>query len=210
MIKAIFFDFDGVLTTDAKGSLTMSKTLCDAVPGLSVEEVLACYREDIELLNAGQMLFKDVWQRMCAAFHIAPDDDLLLDVLRTVPKNNAMFDFARSLAGHYTLGIITDNCRERMDVLNSEMHLAELFDPIIVSGAEHASKRDGTTKIFDIALAKAGCLSEESVFIDNQEKNLITPRVMGMKTYFYDDMKNDIAALRTSLAGMGVNLERSV
>lgn len=53
MIKEIFFDLDGVLTTDAKGSLTMSKNLCAAVPGLSVQEVLDCYRQDIELLNIG-------------------------------------------------------------------------------------------------------------------------------------------------------------
>ena len=68
MIKAIFFDLDGVLTTDSKGSLTMSKNLCEAVAGLSVQEVLDCYRQDIELLNMGQRSLEEVWQRIGIAF----------------------------------------------------------------------------------------------------------------------------------------------
>lgn len=205
MIKTIFFDLDGVLTTDAKGSLTLSKNLCEAVPRLAVQEVFACYRQDIELLNTGRRTLREVWERMCRTLRIPEDDKLLMSILRKTPRNEAMFALARSLSPRYILGIITDNSRERMDVLNEEMKLGELFDPIIVSATEHASKCDGTTSLFDAALAKAHCEAEEAIFIDNQEKNLVMPAKMGMRTYFHDDTKNDVPSLYTALRKMGVN-----
>lgn len=206
MIKAIFFDLDGILTTDAKGSLTMSKNLCGMVPDLSVQEVLDSYRQDIEALNMGKISMSDVWKRMRATFKITESDALLNEMMRKTPKNDAMFDLARSLSGKYRLGIITDNSRERMEILAADMQLNELFDPIIISAAEHASKNDGSTTIFDAALRKAACDADEAVFIDNQEKNLVTPLKMGMKTYWHDDAKNDIAALRSVLRGWGIEV----
>ncbi len=208
MINAIFFDLDGVLTTDAKGSLTMSRTICEAVPGLSIEELLASYREDIELLNLGERTFHDTWQRLCSTFHIPDDQTLLRDVLRKVPRNDAMFELAQSLVGRFVLGIITDNCRERMETLTADMNLGELFNPIVVSAEEHASKCDGTTKIFEAALDRAGCKAEESLFIDNQKKNLVTPKSMGMKTYHHDDATNDVAALRRELQKLGIDFQK--
>ena len=120
MIKAIFFDLDGVLTTDAKGSLTMSKNLCEAVPSLSVQKLLDCYRQDIELLNKGQRSLKEVWERVRTAFpQIPADDDLLLRILRKVPKNEAMFDLVRSLSGRYILGPRSATGRQRSLMLHS-------------------------------------------------------------------------------------------
>ncbi len=207
LINAIFFDFDGILTTDAKGSLTVSKNLCAAVPGLSQQEVLECYRQDFELLNTGQRTMREVWERICSVFKIPADDALLQEILRKAPKNEAMFALARALSPHYALGIITDNSRERMDALAAEMALGDLFHPIVVSAIEHASKCDGTTTIFDAALAGAGCKADEAIFIDNQEKNLVTPAKMGMKIYLHEDKKNDMTALRTALRQMGIDLE---
>ncbi len=212
VIKVIFFDLDGVLTTDAKGSLTMSRNLCEMVPGLSIQEVLDSYREDIEVLNMGRISMSDVWKRMCASLKIPESDELLNEMMRKVSKNDEMFDLVRVLSKKYRLGIITDNSRERMEILASDMQLNELFDPIIISAVEHASKNDGSTSIFDMALRKAACDADEAVFIDNQEKNLVTPAKMGMKTYWHDDTGNDVTALSAALRHMrvavtGVSLE---
>jgi putative hydrolase of the HAD superfamily len=204
MIKAIFFDLDGVLTTDVKGSLTTSKNLCTLVPHLSVTDVLASYREDVEPLNLGHKPFSETWDRLCTTFGFSRDEKTLRMALGTVPKNEAMFAIAESLAKNHRVGIITDNCRERMDILTEELSLADIFDPIITSGVVHAAKFDGTTMIFDAALAGAECTAAEALFIDNQEKNLVTPQKMGMKTYWHDDTKNDIAALQRALHELGI------
>lgn len=204
MIKAVFFDFDGVLTTDAKGSLTISKNLCEVVPGLPVDDVFRAYREDIEPLNTGRMTLQELWEHLCTKCHIQADYEVFLQVLRKTPLNHAMFDVARELARQYVVGIITDNSRERMEILCEEFRLRDSFKPIVVSADVRASKCDGSTKIFDVALAAAGCNAEESLFIDNQEKNLVVPTKMGMKTYLHDVAINDIGALRRALKQLGI------
>jgi FMN phosphatase YigB (HAD superfamily) len=116
-----------------------------------------------------------------------------------------MFDLARSLSPCYRLGIITDNNRERMGILTADMQLNALFDPIIVSAVEHASKCDGSTNIFDAALRQAECDASEAVFIDNQERNLVTPAKMGMKTYWHDDFVNNVDVLKHTFRDFGVD-----
>ena len=206
MIKAIFFDCDGVLTTDARGSLTTSKNLCREVSNLSLESVLEAYRHESSDLNLGKCTLEESWQKLCVSLSIEPNPELLMKVIGNAPKNAAMFELVRILKPRYALGIFTDNSRERMNVLMEEMNLRPYFDPIIVSAAIGASKQQGTTAIYDAALAQAGVKADESVFIENQEKNLVIPAQMGMHTYFHDDTKNDIAALRQHLIQLGVDI----
>ncbi len=106
MIKVIFFDLDGVLTTDAKGSLTMSKNLCEMVPGLSVQNVLDCYREDIEALNMGRISMRDVWKRMCATFSIPESNELLKEMMRKVPRNDAILILRNLYSANTALGLL--------------------------------------------------------------------------------------------------------
>ena len=49
--------------------------------------------------------------------------------------------------------------------------------------------------------------AEESVFIDNKEKNLKTPKHMGFKTYFYETSKSDIDSLKNQLSEWGIDIE---
>jgi len=117
-----------------------------------------------------------------------------------------MFVIVRFLLGKYILGIITDNTAERMALLRENMQLDTLFRPIINSAEIHAMKHDGTTAIFDAALKAAQCEASEAFFIDNQQRNLVTPEKMGMKTYWHDDKKNDIPMLRKALREFGIDL----
>jgi len=203
MITTIFFDFDGVLTTDYIGTGTVCGHLSEAAPGLSHQTITECYKKYCgHLLLGGK--FAEVWDDFCASIGRKISPNVLRHALRTVPRNEEMFGIVQSLSKNFTLGIITDNPRERMELLNEDMSLPDLFNPIIISASVHALKHDGTTKIFDAALAEAACQLSESIFIDNQQRNLVTPSQMGMKTYWHDDKKNDLMALRLALHDLGV------
>lgn len=93
-----------------------------------------------------------------------------------------------------------------MALLDHDMHLSDHFDPLIVSANVAALKHDGTTTIFDAALRGAKCTADQSVFIDNQQRNLEMPKQMGMHTIWHDDKKNDGAALRQALRDCGVDV----
>ncbi|MDW9246882.1 hAD-superhydrolase subfamily IA, variant 3 [Burkholderia cepacia] len=68
---------------------------------------------------------------------------MLEEAFQSTPKNDAMFALARSLKPEYSLGIITDNKRDRIDSLKKSQGLDVLFNPIIVS-AEFGSGKDGS------------------------------------------------------------------
>lgn len=208
MLKVIFFDFDGVLTTDFNGTGTICNNVCKVLPGLSIEKITECYRTHFGHLQIGDGNYGDSLAAFNRCIGAQVSRDIFDEALRTVPKNEPMFAVIEQLRKRYRLGIITDNATERMALLNEAMRLPEIFDPIIVSATVRASKTDGTTAIFDAALEAAACEASESGFIDNQERNLVTPARMGMKTYWHDDAKNDVSLLVSVLREWGVVLEK--
>lgn len=206
MIKIVFFDFDGVLTTDFSGTETICGILRKPFPELSLETMVAAYRKHCGHLLKEPGTFADVWENFCQEIGKNVSSASLQHALVTVPKNGEMFELVHTLREKYRVGIITDNAVERMALLDKSMHLSDVFDPIVVSGSVHALKHDRTTVIFDAALEAAHADPTECVFIDNQERNLVTPAGMGMKTYWHDDTKNNVAALRSTLEQWGIDL----
>ena len=65
-----------------------------------------------------------------------------------------------------------------------------------------------TPYILERALALLVIEPEESVFIDNTASNLVTADALGMNTIHFDDEKNDIPALASTLERMhGLDLQ---
>ncbi|KAB1590297.1 HAD family hydrolase [Burkholderia cepacia] len=196
MIKAIFFDYDGVLTTDKTGSLTTNRYL-STVSGVEYESVRKAFAKYNPDLLVGKVTHTDIWDAACKAMRCKVDFSLLEEAFQSTPANAAMFALARSLKPAYSLGIITDNKRDRIDSLKKSQGLDALFNPIIVS-AEFGSGKDSTA-VFEHALRCVGIGPEESIFIDNNRENLIAPSALGMGTIFHDDEKNDVGKLIETL-----------
>ncbi|RQS60065.1 HAD family hydrolase [Burkholderia sp. Bp8963] len=197
MIKAIFFDYDGVLTTDKTGSLTTNRYLSNA-SGVGYElirKAFAHYNTDLIL---GKTTHKAIWCTVCKSIGHELDFSLLEQAFLSTPKNDAMFALARNLRKRYAVGIITDNKKDRLDCLRKSQQLDELFDPVIVS-AEHGVGKQSRT-IFEQALRELRISPREAVFVDNTPANLVTAERLGMYTYLHDDELNDVGRLATTLA----------
>ncbi len=204
MIKAIFFDFDGVLTLDANGSGTTCRNLHRQMPELSFDDLFRCYRANHGDIMLGKATHADVWHSFCTCVGTPIDSDLLDDAFRRIPVNEKMFDLCRKLHQQYTLGIITDNGIERFTVIEQELQLSTIFDSIILSGKIGSRKNE--SHIFEKALASVSCQADECIFIDNYEKNLIVPAKMGFKTIWHNDEKNDIALVCKRLQEYGCRI----
>ena len=204
MIRTIFFDYDGVLTTDKSGSLTSFRYLSEA-SGLPFSVINAAFGPHMGDLLTGKTSHAHIWPAVCEAAGNALDIGLLTGAFESTPPNAHMFSLARQLSTHYSVGIITDNNQDRMDHLRKHQALDELFDPIVVS-ADVGSSKHGP-EIVEHALRRAGVEANESVFIDNSESNLVVARAWGMHAVFHDDEKNDMGALRERLAFLGVRME---
>lgn len=201
MIKAVFFDYDGVLTTDKTGSLTTTRHLSKAT-GIDISVLKATFSRYNKDLTLGKTTHIQVWHEICSALGQKLDIRLLFDAFESTPMNTGMFSLARELKRRHLVGIITDNKKDRIDHLKQYQELESVFSPIVVSAEVGADKKSDA--IFLRALQLTGVTAEEAVFIDNSRDNLVAPNGLGFKTVFHDDDNNDVEALSKSLRELGL------
>ena len=199
VIRTIFFDFDGVLTTDKNGSRTICRNLAEK-SGIPFEKLYQCFRPFIPDLIHGRKTQRDIWQQFVSCAGKPIDVGLLDYAFRHVPFDAAMMELAHELKQQHTLGIITDNSYARFSAITDALCLDSLFHPIIVSGTVGSTKKD--KKIFEIALREAKARAHECVFIDNIADNLVVPKEMGFHTIFFDDEMRDINALKGEISAL--------
>ncbi len=204
MIKAIFFDFDGVLTNFECGSSTVCRNLSGKT-GFSFDKLLSCYDRHTRDLYTTTISHKTIWNDFCKCMgrDININIALLDYAFRNVPLNAGMFELAKNLRKNYKTGIITDNTKERFSAITDEFKLREKFDAIILSADVGATKKDA--RIFKAALGALEVMAEECVFIDNSKKNLEIPARMGFNTVFYNFEKKDFDSLAKDLQKLGVD-----
>nr|WP_233175941.1 HAD-IA family hydrolase [Dyella sp. ASV24] len=200
MIRTIFFDYDGVLTTDKNGSLTTCRYLSEA-SGVAFSSISTALQPYAGALFTGKVRHAEIWPGVCETLGADLDIRLLFEAFESTPLNAPMVSLARKLQANHSIGIITDNPIDRMDHLRAYQNLDALFDPIVAS-AEIGSSKHGQ-EIFLSAMSRAGATPEQCIFIDNSEPNVVMARTLGMHAIFHDDGKNDIDALASELRRFG-------
>lgn len=192
MIKAIFFDFDGVLTMNSSGHTHTWDGLAEKI---SVEKDLVynCVNPYNSDLYEGRKTLDDIWDDLCRCIGVHVDIAVMKDIYQTTPRNEMMYQLIRSISKTYIFGIITDNMVARVDALREQFQIDDIFSTVQISGAVGSGKHG--EEIFRDALNAASVEPEEAIFIDNKEVNLLAAKSMGIHTYYFDDSKNDIAAL---------------
>lgn len=188
MIKKIFFDFDGVLTTDKTGSHTNCKYFSQKI-GLNRKELLSKVKQFDEEIDAGKISEKEVWESICKEREVEFNPNWLKEAFLSTPIDERMLEYAKQLKNKYSLGMITDNASERMNMIIEQNKQFNIFDTIIVSEEVKCTKKG--TKIFEIATQKAQVNAKECIFIDNKQKNVECAKNAGFIGVFFDDEKRD-------------------
>ena len=201
MIEAIFLDFDGVLTPDRTGTLTTCRYLAQAT-GLAFEDVKAAFEPHRWALARGTTTREATWPLVCRALGRDIPRELLVRAFESTPLDASMLAFANAVARHVKVGIITDNPKDRMDVVRRALWLDRVFDPIVVSAEEGCAKDDPA--IFHRALGRARAQPQASIFIDNDASNVAVAKSAGLHALFFDDEKRDLALLARELLALGV------
>lgn len=204
MIKAIFFDFDGVLTTEESGAFSTCKILQEKT-GVPYKIIYKHYQKVFEGkdLKSGIITPKK-WEEACERIGTKIPFSMLQYAMGHPPKNIQMIDLIHQLKPDYKIGLITDNPSERVELLKKVFKFKELFTTVTVSAEVQEMKT--SQKIFDIAITDMGVDAHESIFIDNRKENLVIPEEMGFKTCFYDYKSNDIDTLKNKLMLFGVKI----
>lgn len=201
MIRAVFFDYDGVLTRDKTGSLTTCRSLAQQA-GLPFEAVHAALRPYNEALTLGRTTHEAIWPAVCEALGRDIPISALRIAFESTPLDEAVMSLAKRLTMRHRVGLITDNKRDRLDHLRAFQQLDAVFDPIVVSSV-FGSGKEGVA-IFERALACVALPPEAAVFIDNHRDNLLASAALGMHTLHFDDERRDVKALVAELQQLGV------
>lgn len=201
MIKAIFFDFDGVLTRDKTGSLTTTRYISKAT-GIDAARVKAAFARFNDDLTRGRCTHAAIWPDICRELRADIDMAVLEEAFASTPLNDEMFALARRLRPTVAVGVITDNKQDRMDCIERLHRISAAFHPVVVSAAVGSTKSD--CAIFERALELTHVGASECIFIDNDARNLSIPRRMGIVGIHFDDVANDIPRLIEKLRERGV------
>ena len=203
MIKAIFFDFDGVLTLNNSGTAQTCKYISENI-GVDYNLLIKSFKNLKLDLLLGYKKYSDILPKINNLIDNKIDNQLLENAFLSTPKNTKMFDLVKNLRNKgYKTGIITDNPIERFNVLEKKIRLDLIFDSIIISSEVKSLKNQEI--IFQAALSSLNLNSYDAVFIDNSKSNLEVPSNMGFKTILYDDKINDINLLVSELESIGVS-----
>ncbi len=188
MIKAILFDFDGVLTIDKTGSTTITNYISNAC-GIPLDHVKSCYYKFNKQLLLGETDHQEIWDDFCKLLGQDVDYNILLDSFRFTRLDNKMISFVKELKKKYLIGMVTDNKVDRIRTILDYRGLNDYFDVVAISANLHSGKENKS--IFEYVLDTLNVSANECVFIDNTEKNLVVPREMGMATILFDDTNRD-------------------
>ena len=163
MIKAVLFDFDGVLTTHETGSQSICSYVCK-VTGIDRNVFEREYKRYNADLLAGKLKHEGIWNELCDSVQANIGIDVLYDSFVHTPINLQMLELAWKLKSKkLKIGMVTDNKADRIRRIIEHHSWQDLFDGIVVSAEVGSGKRQ--EDIFIKAFEMLDVPPEECVFI---------------------------------------------
>lgn len=181
MIKAIFWDNDGVLV-DTEQLYFRSTQQMMATIGIELD--LSTYREYFLKQSQG-------------AWHLAKKQGISASVIETIQeKRNQLYSqllrdesspmqaaehVLKTLFGHYTMAIVTTSHGNHFDIIHKRTGFRQYFDFILTR--EDYGKSKPHPEPYLRALAKSGYQPEECLVIEDSERGLVAAAAAGIRCW---------------------------
>jgi putative hydrolase of the HAD superfamily len=196
MIKAVMFDAGGVLHV---ANTAVGDDLQQEL-GLTDEQVIKIFSYYIPLLGTGKLSEQELWKALSKDFGIREvDADEHLFTRRfvnTLEKMPGMYELIDELkAQGIKVLLLTNVSPQFAEVLEQKGHY-DPFDLKVLSYEVGSWKPD--VEIYNHAIQKLGVKPQEAVFIDDQEKNTVAARKLGIHGIIFSDteqVKKQLAKL---------------
>lgn len=196
MIKAILFDFDGVLAVERSGSISILRYISQ-VQNLPMDTLKAAYLPYNNDLLYGARTHREIWGAFCEKVGCDIPYSILTDAFRNTPLDKDMLALVKGLKADYQIGMVTDNKCDRIEEILTLDCMKGLFDAVSISDICKSGKTERL--IFEQTIEKLAVRPEECVFTDNTAENLVVPQEMGIQTILFDDEKRNIEAFKKTL-----------
>ena len=179
MIKAIFWDNDGILVDTERLYYQANKEILATV-GINVTREV--YHQYFLAQSKGiwyiarEYGFSDEYiealreKRNALHRKLLDEEDIFIDSVE---------DILQALDGKYNMGIVTSASREHFDLVHRSSNLLPFFDFVITNEDYTRSKPDPEPYL--LALERAGCQKDECLVIEDSERGLKAARNAGMQ-----------------------------
>lgn len=183
VIKAVIFDFFGVIISDEYWQLIQQDRQADSV--------FQDYSDDV---NAGRIGWAEFVRKVADATGASIDEVNAMYASEQI--NPLVVGLLNKLRGDYKTGLITNAHHEHLVPLLEQHLLSDLFDTIVVSSELGIVKPNPA--IFEHALDDLGIAPQEAIYIDDLERHVLAARALGMQAIQYHDfasLKRELDAL---------------
>jgi len=178
-MKTIFFDWGGVIADDP-GDDFLTKLLEDI--GATPEQIQEIFQRYMKQFMAGKISESEYWDALRSNYGFKIHESISEEFKRWsgLSANEqvlALVDKAK--AKGWQTAILSNVIEPTYNVLKSA-GFYDRFDVVIASCKEGVAKPD--RQIYEIALKKLNTTADESVFIDDKQRNLNPAAEMGFHT----------------------------
>ena len=181
MIKAIFWDNDGILVDTEQYYYRATK---DVLAGVGADLTLELFAE--LLLKQAKGAWHLATEQGCSKQEV---DELHkqrnLNYLELLKTENIglpdVEDVLKQLYGKITMCIVTSSLKDTFAVIHERTGFLKYIDFVLASGDYAASKPDPSPYL--TALAKSGLKAEECIVIEDSQRGLLAAKAAGLKCW---------------------------
>ena len=184
MIKAIIFDWGGVLIDDpVPGFISYCSKYFNA-PEEQFQKIIIKFYFDFA---RGLITESTFWKDVCFELKVPEPSmpSLLSEAFRAVysEKTDVLLTVSSLKDNGYKIGLLSNTEVPMLDYFHEKKY--EFFDVTVFSCVEGIAKPD--RKIYEIALNRLNVKPQEAVFIDDKEENVSSAKDMGINTILFKD-----------------------
>ena len=181
MIKAIFWDNDGVLVDTEKlyfkaNQIVFSELNVNLTKEMYVQNFLNGSKGTWHLLRGKG--YKDDEILKLREKRNGIYADLLLTDLKVI---EGVEETIKKFYGKINMGIVTSSRRDHFETIHSQAGLSKYFNFTITSDDSKETKP--SPKPYLMALDKSGCQREECIIVEDSERGLTSARRAGIKCF---------------------------
>ena len=188
MIRAIIFDFAGVIGTEGYSLWAKEKK------SQGIEATSTYFHDISNRLDRGDITREEFTQDLSKK--VGTDSKKIWgEMFKKIKINHELLNIITKLRKNYKIGLLTNYNYLWMNELFSIYKLEKYFDSKVISSLHRVIKPE--KKIYQISLELLKIKPEEAIFFDDRQRNIDGGESVGIKSFLFTTNQKLIEDLKT-------------